>query len=72
MNTRLFIVLITFMAIGSYSKGQDLRRKECANGKYGFTDHTGREVIPCKYDHAWNFNEGLAAVPLNGKEMYIE
>jgi hypothetical protein len=48
MRTRLFIVLIIFVVIGSYSKAQDLEPKECANGKYGFTDNTGREVIPCK------------------------
>jgi uncharacterized protein YegL len=34
--------------------------------------NTGREVIPCKYSIAVNFNEGLAAVGLNGKYGYID
>ena len=37
------------------------------NGKYGFIDKTGREVIPIKYDYVFNFSEGLATVQLNGK-----
>ena len=37
------------------------------NGKYGFIDKTGREVIPCKYDFAYGFSDGLASIELNGK-----
>ena len=42
------------------------------NGKYGFIDKTGREVIPCKYDDAESFHEGFAAVKLNGKYGFID
>ena len=42
------------------------------NGKYGFIDKTGREVIPCKYEAAGEFSEGLAAVKLNGKYGFID
>ena len=41
------------------------------NGKLGFIDKTGKEVIPIKYDDAWGFSEGLAFVELNGKLFYI-
>ncbi len=34
----------------------------CKNGKWGYIDKTGQEVIPCKYDWANTFNEGLASV----------
>lgn len=34
----------------------------CKNGKWGYIDKTGREVIPCKYDWANPFHEGLASV----------
>lgn len=34
------------------------------NAKYGFIDQTGKEVIPCKYDGASDFSEGLARVYL--------
>ena len=37
------------------------------NGKYGFINEEGEEVIPLKYDNAGNFSEGLAEVKLNGK-----
>ena len=34
----------------------------CKNGKCGYIDKAGQEVIPCKYDWANTFNEGLASV----------
>ena len=37
------------------------------NGKYGFVDKTGTEVISCKYDDARSFHDGRAGVKLNGK-----
>ncbi len=42
------------------------------NGKWGFINKEGKEVIPCKYDVAFEFNEGLALVQLNGKFGYID
>ncbi len=42
------------------------------NGKYGYVNKTGKEVIPFKYDYAYSFSEGLAAVKLNGKWRYID
>ena len=42
------------------------------NGKYGYIDKQGNEVIPLKYDYANNFLEGLALVRLNGKYGYID
>ena len=37
------------------------------DGKWGFIDKTGNQIIPCIYDSVLNFNEGLAAVQLNNK-----
>ena len=42
------------------------------NGKWGFVDTTGSEVIPCKYDYAYGFFEGFAKVELDGKWGYID
>lgn len=42
------------------------------NGKTGFVNLLGKEVIPCKYDLAWEFSEGLAKVRLNGKYGFID
>ena len=41
-------------------------------GKYGFKNEKGKVVIPAKYDEAWNFSEGLAAVKVNGKWKFID
>ena len=32
------------------------------NGKFGYADASGKVIIPCKYDNALDFSEGLAAV----------
>lgn len=37
------------------------------DGKHGFVDQTGKEVVPPKYDIAFEFNEGLAIVEKDGK-----
>jgi hypothetical protein len=42
------------------------------NGKYGFIDRTGREIIPFRYDDAGVFSEGLAKVRINGKWGFID
>ena len=41
------------------------------NGKEGFIDKTGKEVIPLKYDSTQIFREGLAGAKLNGKWGFI-
>ncbi|MCS7028489.1 MAG: WG repeat-containing protein, partial [Bacteroidia bacterium] len=40
-------------------------------GKYGFRTAEGEVVIPCKYDYAWAFNEGLSKVKLNDKYGFV-
>ena len=42
------------------------------NGKWGFIDKTGREVIPCKYDWVNLFLKGLAKVCLNWKWGFVD
>ena len=34
----------------------------CKNGKYGFIDKSGNEVIPCKYSQVDDFKDGVARV----------
>ena len=46
--------------------------KVCHKGKWGYIDKTGREVIPCKYDDAFNFCEDLAKVKKSGKYGFID
>ena len=42
------------------------------DGKYGFIDNKGNEIIPLKYDYALEFSEGLAAVQFKDKWCYID
>jgi Copper amine oxidase N-terminal domain. len=42
------------------------------DGKYGFLDLSGNEVIPFIYDEAYSFQEGLAAVCKDGKWGFID
>ena len=41
-------------------------------GKYGIIDKTCKEIVPCKYDDATSFSEGIACVKLNGKWGYVD
>jgi hypothetical protein len=40
--------------------------------KCGFVDSTGKLAIPCKYDDAHSFSEGLALVELDDVGFYID
>ncbi|MFT5859825.1 MAG: hypothetical protein ACI865_001931 [Flavobacteriaceae bacterium] len=42
------------------------------NGKYGYMDEAGGEVIPAQFDGAEMFSEGLAPVRLKNKIFYID
>ncbi|MDR2009992.1 MAG: WG repeat-containing protein [Bacteroidales bacterium] len=43
------------------------------NGKYGFIDKTGKEIIPLVYDEARYFNkDGKAKVKLNDETFFID
>jgi hypothetical protein len=42
------------------------------NDKYGYKEKTGKVIVEPKYDLAYDFDEGLAAVRLNGKYGYVD
>ena len=42
------------------------------NGKYGFVDLNGEEIIPLIYDYADDFREGLALVEVNNEYGFID
>lgn len=41
------------------------------NGRHGFIDNRGKEVIPFNYEDAHDMSEGLAAVKQNGKWGFV-
>lgn len=64
--------LLKYDLVGSFSDGLAVA---ALNGKYGFIDKTGREVIPVKYDSVWCRafrKEGFIGVELNGKKGFVD
>ena len=61
--------LAFFLSDIFYNDGMAMVRK---NGKYGFIDKEGKEIISCKYDEAIGFNEGLAVVKKDGKYGFLD
>ncbi|SFM37782.1 WG containing repeat-containing protein [Paenibacillus sp. 1_12] len=39
--------------------------------KWGFIDNTGKEIVAVKFERAFDFSEGLAAVKVKGKWGFI-
>ena len=73
MKRILFLlVALTLSAACMPVVGQELIAKRGLNGKWGFINKVGKEVIPYKYDDAWGFSEGLARVKLNNKWGFID
>jgi len=43
------------------------------NGKWGYIDDIGKEIVPPKYEDQWDFSEdGLSKVKLGGKWGYVD
>lgn len=61
---------IPFSKVG-YFNGYELAPVLRA-GKWGFINSTGKLIIPCIYDYADEFSDGLAVVKDNGKYGYID
>ena len=75
----LFFGMIYLRLVIKYDSCSYLDRLESENRysvwldhKKGFVNLLGKEVIPCIYDWAWDFNEGLVNVKLNGKYGFID
>lgn len=59
-----------YYSVGSFSEG--LAAVTVAlNGKFGYIDTQGNEVVPHKYNLATSFKDGIALVVYQGREGYI-
>ena len=58
-----------YRSVGEFSDGL---AEVKLNGKWGFVDQQGKEVVPPKYVGVWSFSDGLAEVQLNGKIGYVD
>ena len=56
--------------VGTFSEGLALVMTK--DFKHGFIDKKGREVIPCDFDDARKFHEGMASVEKSRKRGYID
>jgi len=41
------------------------------DGKWGYINTKGEQIVECKFDNAWSFNEGFASVEKDRKWGYI-
>lgn len=60
---------LPYERIESFSDGLAM---VCRNGKWGFVDKTGKEVVKTKYTAVRSFSEGLAAVRRSGKWGFVD
>ena len=58
-----------YSSVGYFHEGYARAEK---NGKYGFVDKNGNEIIPPKYEWVGQFKEGVARVFTNDKAGYVE
>lgn len=56
------------ISYGVFSEGLCSVKK---NGKYGYIDTSGKEVIPPKYEWALPFKNSKAEITLNGRKLLI-
>ena len=70
MKKLLATGLIGILTITAYA--QEISPKQNSDGKFGFVDKNGKEVIPFKYEKTgYSFHEGLITVKLGGKFGFI-
>ncbi|WP_335965242.1 WG repeat-containing protein [Galbibacter sp. PAP.153] len=61
---------LKFNQIGDFIEG--LAKVWDENENYGFIDMSDNLIIPCQYEYAEDFSEGVAVVRKNGKFGYID
>lgn len=57
--------------IGDFHEGLARVHNGGEDAPYGYIDKNGEEVIPCQFDYAEDFHEGLAVVELYERQGYI-
>ena len=65
------ILLITILGLVTICQAQVVPFYSASNDKYGYKNTRGEIVIAPKYDLAYNLDEGMAAVRLDGKYGYV-
>lgn len=71
MNMAKIILMICFILAGTAVHAQLTPFYSVTDDKYGYKDGGGKIVVEPRYDLAYPFTEGLAAVRLAGKYGYL-
>ena len=61
-------MFLGFDGVWSFNEGFAAVQKD---GKWGYINTKGEQIVECKFDDAMGFNEGFAAVQKDGKRGYI-
>lgn len=70
MNKQL--LLLAAALLSGAAMAQDLHIKVNEKGRVGYADGQGQEVIPCKYDFGFPFEDGVAQVGKGEKYGYVD
>ena len=69
-------LLLKYAQINAYKEDRAVVVRSVNNvlgkKKYGFIDKSGNEVVPCVYDNAMDYSNGLAGVKVNDKWGYVD
>lgn len=63
------IIIGPYESIGAFQEGLAAIRKD---DHTGFVDTKGKVVIPCRYDYAWGFGNGLSYAEIDKRQMLID
>jgi hypothetical protein len=71
---KLVLVALGTLAMGLQSAHADevLNAFQRSDGKYGYVNADHCWAIEPRFNHAWSFSEGLAAVEIGGKYGFID
>ncbi|MBW7952485.1 MAG: WG repeat-containing protein, partial [Chitinophagaceae bacterium] len=59
------VIPFIYENVGDFNEGYASFLRD---GKYGFIDVTGKEIIKPTYHYAWSFHEGLAAIEMKNEK----
>lgn len=64
--------VFTFQYVNTFKKFSEGLAAIERDGKQGYINKEGKNVIPCRYESAHNFSEGLAAKEWSGKWGFVD
>ena len=63
---------VDYFYVGNFNEGFAIVKKDGKkDGGFGYINTKCEQIVECKFDNAWVFNEGLAKVKKDGKWGYI-